>query len=1215
MPQDKKQSSNIIDPFKRDVPSGIIDPFRQRKPEEIVAEGIKSGIQKIVQLPGAQQTISTISPALDFISRPGYASARFADSLADDSKSVLDAVSDSLTELLAGNYPIVGDILGGTKARKQISYSDVIKRRFPEYALKSPEATILLGFVGDVLLDPTTYLGIGLVKNGITVGSKVLTKTTKEVLEEGLKTASKKIFVGKNGTLELIEDLAKATKQAEKVEGVLDRRLARAAAKGEDVTEALIPPNAARRLHKKLDIENQLKEQGYFDAVRAKQDEIESFMNDLLGSKDVDIAETIAKSETLDDLKRVARNRLPNEMFVDEVRERFNNRISYLAKLDAKNAEKFFEPKGVYLKYGLPFGKQKDLVRLIGLEGVSNRVKQLTSLIEANKFFSPAVKGARQLGETFSRNFGLPDEYIKFRDELENELGYLTDEMTRNTRKLFKNFKKEEREKIGEAMHWMDGETRKLEDIRSQSSEDFFRTLTDGEAAQIAQQGMERFNLSPEARSLVAQMQQSYKEAGLLEMRAGLLRSNLLNYSPRGYEIIENADDMSLITRGKYGSAIPQPYLASSHQRKFLTKEEAEAAGLVPELDAAILYANRMLSSQRALAIQHFKDSVTELFGAYNPKSRIAHTGILPTTVLGRNIPERVVTDMKMIGEAVYPSGINPVLRRYIRGFDKLQSYFKRGATTVKPSFAAKQLISNTFQAAMFTGLKAFKALDPRVAADAAILMMRKGRPLNSLPPFLTNFISRHFTGNEGLDAILAGRSILSRHFGEEVVNDIAAQFKLRNALGQEYSGTELLELARENGIFRGFDATGESFTRKISNEITKEQNTYKNVVGVLGKVFNHASMVEDYGRMMMFLNGIRLGYTAKDSAKLVNKALFDYSRGLSDIERTWFRRIIPFYSFQRFAIPAVLKNTLAKPGNFATTEKLMRTMEKLLVTGEELNEGEVHIFNEKGNNFLLEQPRLLTGFDNSGRATLSLLNNLTPYDVLNLQVYDKDGDLDIERTAEKGVLAALTPFLKVPLEALINRDFFTGKTIDQAAKFGNIEGSIGKIIPQSLKELMGWETATNKLTGKTTTYVNPFLSYYTMQFIPALRDVVKSQEDQEYDSLMGPAEAAMRIILESSNPVKSKDVDIKEMGIRSLLRRDKDLEEIKASMIRAKIEGRDSEFEKHKQDVLRYAKILSENQKIRSQFDIRGLGLKQNIIPGVKPEVPEQPTQQQDFK
>lgn len=1197
-PQDKKP--NIIDPFKQDVPQGIVDPFRQRSTEEIVATGVK---ETIAGIPGVQQTISTLSPALDFLSRPSHASARFADALADESKGVLDAMAESWDEL-------TGDTaINREGKRTKITYSDFIKRRFPDYALSRSKAATMLGFIGDIALDPTTYLGVGLAKNGVSIGGRVINQTTKEVVKDTLKSASKKVFIGKDGTLELVESFPKLVAKAEKAE----ERLMKAVQGNRSIN----PTKQISTINKKFNVEEELKNVGYFDAVRNKQDEIEKFFDELTGSKNVDVAETIAKNETLQDLKRIARNRQPDELFVDEVKERMFQRISYLAKLDPKLANDFFEKSGVYLKVGLPFGKQKDLIRLMGLEGVSNRVKALGSYMEGIPVLNKIPKGANLLGETFNRNFGLPEEYIKFRDELENELGFLTDEMMRNTKKLFKMFPNvKDRERIGEAMHWIDDETRKLEDIRSKSIDPDFRTLTDGEAAQIAQEGMDRFGLNVEMKGIVSQMMRSYKEAALLEMRAGLLKNNLLNYSPRGYEIIEDADEMSLITRGKYGSSVPQPYLSSSHQRKFYTKEEAELAGLVPELDAAVLYAHRMLSSQRALAIQHFKDSVTELFGAYTPKSRIAHTGILPTTVLSRNLPERVVADMKMIGEAVYPSGTNPTLKNWVRGFDKLQGLFKRGATTVRPGFAPKQLVSNTFQAAMINGIKAFKALDPRVAADAAILLMTKGRPLNELPPFIQRWFTQNFRGNNGLDASLAIRGVLARHFGEETANDVASQLLVKSDLGQEYTGTEALTLARENGVFRGFDSTGESFSQKLTSELSKDENSYKNVVGVLAKVWNHASMVEDYGRMMMFMNGLRMGYTAKDSAKLVNKALFDYSRGLSDVERTIIRRVIPFYSFQRFAIPFVLKNTLSRPGNFATLDKLMQTVEKLWVSGEALNEGERHIFNEKGNNYLLEQPIQLTGFDDKGKATLNILNNLTPYDVINLMVYDKEGEIDIGRTSEKTFAAAITPFLKVPMEALWDRDFFTGKTIDQASRMGDVRGSIGKILPDWAKELMGYEAATNRVTGKTSVYVNPFMSYYAMQFVPALRDIVKAQEDVQYDSLMGPLQAAMNLIYESGSPIKSKDVDLKEMGIRSIMKKDKDIEEIQKAFVKAKIEGRDSTADAELQKLKRFMQILGENSKARAGFNIRGEGLRPSINPGLPSEVPETPQQDQpNFK
>jgi hypothetical protein len=1178
----------IIDPtaIPADRQFKIVDPT-------IEQGGIGDSIGKaITSIPGAQAVISTLSPVLDVLARPSYGSARFADSLADSSKSVLDALSDAITETFAID----------PSQRLKLSYSDVIRRRLPDFARDNPKATAILGFIGDVALDPTTYLGAGLIKDGIQVGSRVVTNTTKKVLEQGLESASKKVFLGPKGTLELIEKLPSAITKANEAEEFLKN--ASRFKNAEEVKKATIA------LGEKYNIEKELANSGYFDAVRTKQDEIEAFLNKLSGDKSNAItAETIAKKETLADLKRIGDSRLPDELFTNEVRQRIEQRITELTQIRPELANQLFEPKALYLKAGLPFGKQKDVIRIMGIEPLSNRIKAISSYIESSGRVGSAVVGTakavtKTLGETFNRDYGLPQEYIQFRNELENNLGYLSDSMIRTTRKLFKDVDATGRERIGSTMHWIDDQTRLLEASKGSR-------LTDNEAAKVTQDGMQRFKLDDKSIAIVSQLQQDYKEAGLLEMRAGLLKNNLMNYSPRGYEIIENPEDMSLITRGKYGSAIPQPYLASSKQRKFLTKEEAEAAGLVPELDAAILYAHRMLSSKRALSIKQFKDSVTELFGAYEPRSTIAHTGILPTAVLETNIPKRIVDDMKMIGEAVYPSGLNDTLKGWIRGFDKLQSWFKRSATTFRPSFAAKQLVSNTIQAALVSGAKAFKALDPRVAADAAILIGRAGKPLETIPSFLTNFISKYFTGNEGLDAILANRMVASKIIGESALADYAKDFKLRTALGQEFNGTELVQLAREHGIIRGFDTTGEAFSQKLTREITKDENSYKNVVGELGKVWNHAAMVEDYGRMMLFLNGMRMGHTADGASKLVNKALFDYQRGLSSIEKNIIRRVVPFYSFQRFAIPFVLKNTLSRPGNFGTMEKMMKTFEKLLISGEDLNPAEANIFNEKGNNYLLEQPRLLSGFDGSGKATINVLNNLTPFDVVNMFTYDDQGNVDYRRTAERTILGALTPFIKVPLSAAINKDFFTGKTIEQASQLGDLHGSIGKIIPQFAKDLMSWEDRTNLVTGKTTTYINPFISYYMMQFIPALRDVVNPLKDVQSEGyIMGPLTASMRILGEEISPIKQKDIDLKEMGQYSMIRKDKQIREAEQAAGASKIQGSEANFEKALNDLQNYIRLLSENSKARQALQVRGLGI------GQQPEeVAPSPQGEQTFK
>ena len=1300
----------------------------------------------ISSIPGAQATISTIAPALDFISRPNYAVSRFLDSWADDAKSPLDAVAEGFTELF-----------GSGNQRQKLSMSDVIRRRHPDFALTNPNATQVLGFVGDVALDPLSWLGVGTVKNGIQVGGKTLTKNASKAVKEFIPIVDRKVFIGLDGTLETVEAFPKITQKAKRVEDVAEAFVQRASksqvvddsgellplyhgtdagdfksfkTKGDvdgvyfttDPTQAELYAGQTGRVIKAystadniLDLTNQAPQDiinlatklqvtdpltnaaftgleettdivnairnklsnnplegqkalvkelrkvgykgmsfasddagvlakqylifnnkdiemaftsrgtraqekvtkrtgeigkldkakqelatvGYFDEVTKRQDEVVKFLNQFTDNPtDPNFAKTIAESEIIRDLEGNLGQIKPRDvMYENQVTERLYERMGKLVETNPSTIKNIFEPKGVYLNVGLPFTQQKSVLKLFGLEGISSRIKAISTYINNSESLIP--KSMAMLGRTFNRDAALPKEYIKFRDELENELGYLSEEMARQTRKLFKDTNTEGRERIGNALHNADDETRKLEQIRATSVEPNFRTLTDGEAAQIFQQSMDKFKLTPEERAIGVSIQQAYKESAALEMRAGLLKSNLLNYSARGYEIIDDVEDMSLITRGKYGSSIPQPYLASSKTRKFLTKSEAEAAGLVPELDAALLYAHRVLSSKRALSIQQFKDSVTELFGDYAGKGKIAHTGILPTALIENPlIPKRVLDDMKMIGDSIIPSGMNESLRFFLRGFDRLQGLWKRGVTTVNPTFGPKQLVSNTLQSALVTGIKAFKAFDPRVALDTAIIMMKGGKNLDTLPPILNNWITRNFTGNEGLDAILANRTILSRHLDDVASDNFLEKFKKTTALGQTFTGTELVALARENGIIRGFDSTGEAFSQKVQDTISREANSFKGVVGELSKFWKWPSMTEDYSRMMLFLNGIGMGYTAGDAAKIVNKALFDYSRGLSFVEKNIIRRIIPFYSFQRFAIPFVLKQTLQQPGNLATIEKLMRTTEKLLLTGEELNPAEVDTFNQKGENFILEQPRLLSGFDQSGTATLNLLNNLTPYDVLNLSVYDKQGEIDIKRSAEKVFLAAMTPFLKVPIETLANKDFFTDRTIQEAYEKipGNLDEKIGGAIPQWARKLTGFEVRKNEITGKTSTYINPYISYYAMQFIPQLRQIIKPVADvdlQKNGYLWSPVSAAMKYF----SPINTKNVDLQEMNEFQQLNLAKDIKEMESAFLKSKIRGdriggdTSFEFEDNLKKLQMYLQTLDEVNNKRQQ-QIRGQGI-----------------------
>src|SRR5262245_3309488 len=99
-----------------------------------------------VSTPPTEEGTGILGTALDILGRPGYASAAFTNELVQG-RGLGEALSTAGSELVSPT--------------QRLSYSDVIQRNAPEFAAENPLTTKALGFVGDVALDPTTYLGFG----------------------------------------------------------------------------------------------------------------------------------------------------------------------------------------------------------------------------------------------------------------------------------------------------------------------------------------------------------------------------------------------------------------------------------------------------------------------------------------------------------------------------------------------------------------------------------------------------------------------------------------------------------------------------------------------------------------------------------------------------------------------------------------------------------------------------------------------------------------------------------------------------------------------------------------------------------------------------------------------------------------------------------------------------------------------------------------------
>ena len=163
------------------------------------------------------------------------------------------------------------------------------------------------------------------------------------------------------------------------------------------------------------------------------------------------------------------------------------------------------------------------------------------------------------------------------------------------------------------------------------------------------------------------------------------------------------------------------------------------------------------------------------------------------------------------------------------------------------------------------------------------------------------------------------------------------------------------------------------------------------------------------------------IGDTPQIAAERVNRALFDYQRSHSEFEEQVMKRLIPFYSYTRFALPFALKQASQNPGSVTAINKTLELISDIYSADDQggprtLSREQLEMFMPK---FLIDQPRIFTGWDPSGNPKFSTFQGMTPFDILStFTLQDNHGTIDWGATAEKSIGGLLTPILKGPCGA-----------------------------------------------------------------------------------------------------------------------------------------------------------------------------------------------------
>lgn len=283
--------------------------------------------------------------------------------------------------------------------------------------------------------------------------------------------------------------------------------------------------------------------------------------------------------------------------------------------------------------------------------------------------------------------------------------------------------------------------------------------------------------------------------------------------------------------------------------------------------------------------------------------------------------------------------------------FDGFTRGFKTGVTVLFPSFHVRNAVGNFWN--NFVG----GVWNPKEYADAGRILA-----------------DAKFTGGGAVWDVGGGRSMTSK----QILDHLDAG----GALG--YSG----QLSEEE-LLKGMAGL----------PLVKQARTA-------------GAAVESNAKIAHFLDKMRKGATPEDAILSIKKYLFDYSE-LSPIEKQFFRRVIPFYTFQRKNWPLILESMVTQPGKMATAAHFDAAMRARADGGGPIETTVVPGY----------MARRLLKLDEDRDGMLSVVSNFgLPFEDIAFM------DRPFEEMA-----GMLNPLIKGPLQALAGKDFFRDMPLDRA--------------------------------------------------------------------------------------------------------------------------------------------------------------------------------------
>lgn len=307
-----------------------------------------------------------------------------------------------------------------------------------------------------------------------------------------------------------------------------------------------------------------------------------------------------------------------------------------------------------------------------------------------------------------------------------------------------------------------------------------------------------------------------------------------------------------------------------------------------------------------------------------------------------------------------------------------------------------------------YTAIKP-EELNTGIRAYDAVLNWWKGQALLS-PAYHVRNMAGNFWNN-----FLAG--VGPQHYAKATAiqagNDPDGVLQLAKKLGSVRTGQFEKDIAQSvTGGIKGGAVGG-------LNPLSQQNYLFKGNRAIGGAI-------EDNAKLAHFVAMLDKGMTPEQAAASVRKYLFDYG-DLTKVERTIFKRVIPFYTWTRKNVPLQVEEFFKQPGKFATIPKVVNAIESNVQKPDE----------KFMNAYIKENAPVRIRTDKNNNTEYFMLGNWLP----------AASALDVLSNPPQAIREMISPIFKGPVELWANKSGFFKDTLGRPAPIENYPGEQGEFL------------------------------------------------------------------------------------------------------------------------------------------------------------------------